>query len=231
MYSGRGGSRQEPLQVGVCVKWRDCQVRGASAVVRGLPAEDQGDEAGRALPIQSGDPRIRSSDKSLSNREFATSAVGKNDAIVGGCRGQRGQKRCQCHLRNRHPSRLCRSRKILLWARRIETQTETMTLNLRSGQAKEYAMSRQDFVTHWPTRPSECEQQEYRLRNASCSETIPQAPVRFWSACRRAGGKPGGLQKGFNSLISFEMHTPVVARLSHQAMTSCGRPPTEHIGT
>ena len=43
--------------------------------------------------IQSGDPRIRSSDKSLSNREFATSAVGKNDAIVGGCRGQRGQKR------------------------------------------------------------------------------------------------------------------------------------------
>src|SRR5216684_1901401 len=65
----------------------------------------------RSLLIQSGDPRIRSSDKSLSNREFATSAVGKNDAIVGGCRGQRGQKRCQCHLRNRQPSRLCRSRK------------------------------------------------------------------------------------------------------------------------
>ena len=48
--------------------------------------------------IQSGDPRIRSSDKSLSNREFATSAVGKKDRNVGGCQGQRGQKRCQCAL-------------------------------------------------------------------------------------------------------------------------------------
>jgi len=54
-----------------------------------LPLQD----SNLALLIQSGDPRIRSSDKSLSNREFATSAVGKNDAIVGGCRGQRGQKR------------------------------------------------------------------------------------------------------------------------------------------
>jgi len=54
----------------------------------------EGDGGGeRSLLIQSGDPRIRSSDKSLSNREFATSAVGKNDAIVGGCRGQQGQKR------------------------------------------------------------------------------------------------------------------------------------------
>src|SRR2546422_8359485 len=64
----------------------------------------------KTLLIQSGDPRIRSSDNSLSNREFATSAVGKNDAIVGGCRGQRGQKRCQCHLSKRHPCRCCRSR-------------------------------------------------------------------------------------------------------------------------
>src|SRR5207245_867520 len=69
---------------------------GPTHVSRGfrLPLQD----SNLGYLIQSGDPRIRSSDKSLSNREFATSAVGKKARNVGGCRGQRGQKRCQCAL-------------------------------------------------------------------------------------------------------------------------------------